>query len=207
MASRLHVAPPPPNTRPLPIPLGLMPHSSRETIPCHSHCCQVIEGGLARTDPPSPRASLPTGAKQSIWDGRDSKVSRTARPGQTGPETFKPPPPRPRGEDGRPRRPRVVYLLSPHPFSHHRLSGLHGNPAGSASPGEVGLTGTLPPPSLLAAMRLPGPSLGGRGCPSPSVQPHPRPQRAAVQVGTSEGHGPRRSKLWAQRGRFLEKGG
>jgi len=48
------------------------------------------------------------------------------------------------------------------------------------------------------------PLKGARGCPSPSVQP-PHPQRSVVQVGTSEGHGPRRSKPWAQRGHFWRK--
>lgn len=49
------------------------------------------------------------------------------------------------------------------------------------------------------------PLQGARGCPPPPVQlplPSPPPQRAALQVGTLEGRGPRRSMPWARRGHF-----
>jgi len=180
-----------------------MPHSSREPITCPPHRCQVIEGGLTRTDPPSPRASLPTWAKQGIRDRRDSKVSQTARPGQTGLGTFNPP----TGEDGRPRRPHVVYLLSPHPFSHHRLSGLHGNPAGSApSPGEVGPPTARPPPSFLAATWLPRPSQGGPGLPL-SICSAPPPPEVCGAGGNFRGTWAKEKQALGSKRTFLEKGG
>lgn len=76
-----------------------------------SHCCPVTEGDLAGTDSAPPRAALPTWEEQGIWEGRDSKVSPTARPGQPGLETFDP---AHQGRTGSPGGPPLSHLLPPH---------------------------------------------------------------------------------------------
>ena len=76
-----------------------MPRSGRETTTCHCHCRRVADGGLARTRPPSPRASLPTWANRASGTGdartflRQPGLHRQAWRHST-----------PTGEDGRPRR-------------------------------------------------------------------------------------------------------
>lgn len=160
----------------------------------------MIEGGLARTDPPSPRASLPTWAEQGIRDGRDSKASQTARPGQTGLETLKPPHPDRGGQEAR----EALCGLPPvsSPISHHRLSGLHGNPEGSASPGEVGPTWARPPPSLLVATPLSR---------APGAAPlrlfSPRPPEGCRTGGNFRGTWAKEKRALGSKRTFLEKGG
>lgn len=116
----------------------------------------------------------------------------------------------PTGEDRRPGRPHVVYLLSPHPFSHHRLSGLHSNPAGSASPGEVGPTSARGLPSLWAATCLPHPSPGGPGlppstCSAPTALPTPAEGCAAGW--NFRGTWAKEKHALGSKRTFLEKGG
>lgn len=161
------------------------------------HCCPMMEGGPARTDPPSPRAALPTLARRGIWGGKDLKASLTARPGQAGLETLTPH----TGERGRPGRPCGSRLPSPRPFSPHRLGGLHCNPAGPASSGVWGRwasTSLLWPPSSSshrAAVATTKPPQGGAVF---SLSICPAPQRAPAQNGN---FGPGdAAALWSQRG-------
>lgn len=130
----------------------------------------MIERSLTRTDPPTPRAALPTPLGKAGHLGRKTcKSSQTARPEQKGLEKFR----------GRSEGPVWSHLPSPCPFSHHHLSGLHGNPAGPTSSGEVGLDHHSPTSQPTQPPR-----------PPPSAQP---PARAPAQMGISERSGPRRS--------------
>lgn len=102
----------------------------------------------------------------------------------------------------------MVYLLSPHPFSHHCLSGLHGNPAGSASPGEVSPTSARRPPSLWAATCLPQPSPGGPGLP-PSIcsAPTAPPPEGCTAGWNFRGTWAKEKHALGSKRTFLEKGG
>lgn len=104
-----------------------------------------MKGGPARTDRPSPRAALPTLARQGIWGVRDLKVSQTARPGQAGLET-----------------------LSPH-------RGRKGAQEALRGPTSSPLTHVPIPTLVVSTVTLQGqPPLGsGRDGPQPPFSPHP----------------------------------
>lgn len=82
---------------PTPTPMGGLPsplltHASlcsRKDTSVFPHYCQVMEGGPARTDP-SPPAPPDLLVKSGHLEGRDSNVSLTARPRQTGLGTSAP---------------------------------------------------------------------------------------------------------------------
>ena len=126
-----------------------------------------------------------TRGKQAVWDRRDLEVSQTARPGETGLETFSPN----SENDGRPC---VVPTPVSSPFSHHHLCGLHGNPVGPTSPGEVGLDHHSPTAQFVSSCRAtmwpPSPPSMWGSAPPPSAQPLQGLQlRWELQRGVGQG--------------------
>lgn len=84
-------------------------------------------------------------------------------------------------------------FLTPCPFSHHHLSGLHGNPAGPTSSGEMGLDHHSPITQLISSHRA---TQVGQ-CPLLHLQsPRGLQLRWEFQKGVSRGE----ATLWSRRG-------
>lgn len=115
------------------------------------------------------------------------EISQTARPRETGLETFSPN----SENDGRPC---AVPPPVSSPFSHHHLCGLHGNPVGPTSPGEAGLNHHSPTAQFVsshrATMRPPSPPSTWGSAPPP---PHRAPAQMGLQRGVGRGEATPRS--------------
>lgn len=164
-----------------------------------------MEGGLARTDPPSPELPYPPGKAGHLGRKR-LESSSDSRPGQPGLETFKP-----RHGRGREVQEALCGPLSC-PLAHFPITTsvvsmvtLHSQPP----LGRWAWTTPLPPPSSVAATGLlhtRKPRSGGAVWPLPSIQPR--------EGSSSDGNS---REVWAKEGQpsglgedvcgFPEKGG